>query len=199
MSTKSRETHIHAPQEAVVLWMEWMLYNEEDIETFEITDLPQSKQACDRLEKDLRISLCVVSPTDTEGWTTIWSRHAGPFWDEEWTRILSAYTQALAITGKRHDGMWHWEWQRYHNGDLHSHYSSHQARGQSWYEHGQGVRPPDAMSVEEAFASLGRTYHHWPFSLPWFLDDPPNQKVCIIRSSSSTGQTSLVDLEEGAE
>ena len=181
MSIKSREAHIRAPQEEVVLWMEWMLYDEEDIETFEITGLPQSKQTCDQLEADLEVSLCVVSPTDTAGWTSIWSRYSERFWDEDRTRILSASLQTIAITGKRHDGMLHWEWQRYHNGELHSHYSSHQAKGQSWYEHGRGVRSPEAMTVEEAFAALGRTYHHWPFSLPLFLDDPLDQKVCIIR------------------
>lgn len=176
-----------------------MLYDEEDIDTFAITDLPQSKQACEQLDADRELSLCVVSPTDAEGWTCMWSSYSGGFWDDQRTRILSAYTQTLAITGKRHDGILHWEWQQYHKGELHTQYSSHQARGQSWYEHGQGVRPQDAMTVEEAFTALGRTYHHWPFSLPVFLDDPLNRKVCIIRSPSRTRQTSQVDREEGAE
>ena len=167
MSTKSRETHIRVPQDEVMLWMECLLYDGR-VEHIEITDVPENKQVCEQLELDPNISLCVVSPTDENGWTVIWSDYYGPIWGETLTQQLSEYTQALAVFGDYHDGTGWWEWSIYHNGQLQAHYSSSQAEGQRWYEYGEGERPAEAMWVEDAFASLGRIYRHFPFHLDSF-------------------------------
>jgi hypothetical protein len=181
MSTKSKEIHVRAKQEEVLLWLEWNLLDDEFVRDVEIADLPESKQAWEELESAENTSISVVSGTDAEGWTMLWGSYFDSLWDPERVRTLSEYTDTCAIYGDQHDGVGSWQWFLYRSGTLHGHYSSFQANGKHWFETGQGSRPAEALFVDEAFASLGRVYQHWSFSFCGTEWKNSEDKLCIVR------------------
>jgi hypothetical protein len=171
MSTYSHEHYVHAPQHAVLELME-TFFRAQGCLFFDVVSLPEEWEARHafisaditatyQASKDgfSRFSY-VVSPTDADGWIILWSDHDDYAHPEPLLAFLSEQLQTTVLSEHNNDQIDYWRWALFEQGKEVTSYWYLGREDQRWYSWPDEPVPPGAMTVQEAFAALERTYYH---------------------------------------
>ncbi len=163
MSKYSREHHIQLPQKEICGLMETFFI----IEGFDgtiikgLSDNNEDQKNLINDNEDLKAARYIISPTDTDGWSIIWSEW--DFIDVQLLEFIAKEKNCITIYGHNNDQVDNWRWIIIKNGKIDKELWY---LGQTEYDLFKlgGKMPNGFLTLKDAFISFGRSYHHFTFS-----------------------------------
>jgi hypothetical protein len=185
MSRRSRNHHVRAPQPAVIVELVAKLWSEPDTVDVDVIGVEEAMALeegrydpnTNEHERCWAISPNVVDPFDPTSAAlhpSDWTILSGTYgYDDTILAHLAATLRCDALYGHLNDSIDDWRWLRFRAGALVDQYWY---QGQEWVRFPDRVpRPTGALTLSEAFASMGRTYGHESYRSALFraLQLPP--------------------------
>lgn len=153
MSKFSHEYHVRLPQARAAELLEVFHWSAgaEDVSVGRGFALARAALAAE----DFKRRAFIISPADAGGWSVLWAEH-GDLDGERLLAHVSAAESCDAFYGHCNGGVDNWRWVIFRGG---------RREGEYWYVGQEWVRWPDRRAPEsltlwDAFASVGREYHH---------------------------------------